>query len=122
MSLCLAILNKDYIAIAGDSRASYYKDGEYYAVDDNATKIHQIGNKVIFISGSGWVLDNILEEFKKSSDKSVDHLQAISKKFGEEFRKKFGSINKESRILELLVAEFVDGKGVIYNISVTAGI
>ena len=118
MSLCIALQDENMIMIAADSRAAIEKSGMFYHISDEYPKIHPIGDKIVFTSGSGDIVSNIIEIYKKSDDQSIETLKNISINCVTEFNKKHsGVFPKEKRLVELLVACFENGKSVIYNIS-----
>lgn len=121
MSLCIAYLNEKYIRISADSRSSILVGEKNYADNDNVNKIEQVNDKVIFKSGSVFVIGNIIDKFKASDDQSIENLQFISKeevqKFAREHPEIYAEYHQKNRILELLIATFENEVGVIYNIS-----
>ncbi|ASA21815.1 hypothetical protein [Paenibacillus donghaensis] len=125
MSQCVAKLYRDFIEISADSRGCAYKNGQYLAMDDEAKKIEQVGNKVIFQSGSQWVVSGIVNHFKslETEKQTIDNLRTIAideeERFKKEYPKQYETYNEKNRLIELLIATFEDGKGIIYNISST---
>ncbi|OME41411.1 hypothetical protein [Paenibacillus odorifer] len=125
MSQCIARLHQDFIKISSDSRSSVLKNGEYFAMNDDAKKIEQVGDKVIFLSGSYWVLLGIIDQFKSLNfeEQTISNLRDLSineaERFKSEYPKEFAGYNEKARLVELLIATFENEKGIIYNISST---
>lgn len=118
MSLCLVLQHQDKIAIAADNRNCIEKNGEFYHVSDDCKKIHVIGDKIVFTSGSSFVLDNIINKFKIINNKTIENLKNISIEAVNEFNVNYPNVfPKDKRLVELLIACFKNGKSVIYNIS-----
>lgn len=116
MSLCVILQNKDMIAISGDSRGCISDNDQYYMTSDDMKKIHYIGDKVIFTCGSYAVMQ-IIEEFEKSPDQSIQSLQSIARKCVDEFKRMKNFDLGKTRYAELVVATFEQGESVIYSIS-----
>jgi hypothetical protein len=120
MSLCLCAFHKNFIAIAADSRGSYYIEGEEkLATTDDVQKIFQVGNKVIFISGFAELLHSIVKLFEKSHVQTIDELSKIASKQYEIWK----IVNPElscvenGRAAELIIATVENGQCIIYSIS-----
>lgn len=80
MSLCIIkYLNKDKLLIGADSRVSTYKNKIPYATGQHMNKLHIVGDKIIFFSGAIEIMNDTFEEYKNSSDKSINSLFQIAK-------------------------------------------
>ncbi|PAK55419.1 hypothetical protein [Paenibacillus sp. 7541] len=60
MSLCLSLYHDNKFFVWADSRVSVEVGGRNYAVTDDYTKLHQLGNRVIFMSGMQEIIDEML--------------------------------------------------------------
>jgi hypothetical protein len=119
MSLSLIVQEPDYIIISGDSRASRYKNGLQYAVDDDTEKLYVIdNNKIIFAGGNVWVAEQTIEKYKLSPDKSIENLNNIGKEVVNEFEIIYpDAASQFERKFEIVVACFENGRSVLYSLS-----
>lgn len=119
MGLITAIQHKDFLAIAGDSRATYIdENGEVKAHLNNIKSLFQFDNKIISTSGDVNILSEILREYRDGEDKTIECLRDISVKYGEGFR----GINPDlyeanPRIVDLIIFTWQEGESIVYNIS-----
>ncbi|WP_169083274.1 hypothetical protein [Paenibacillus sp. PL91] len=116
MSLCVIILERDRIFIAGDSRTSIELDGEKFAVGE-CNKIIKVDDMVIFRSGSEPITRHILDEFIKSKSSSMEKLQQLTKKHIQRFKDESTIDLGSTRHAEFIVARVEGIIPVIYNIS-----
>ncbi|OQB13746.1 MAG: hypothetical protein BWY15_01595 [Firmicutes bacterium ADurb.Bin193] len=91
MSLCIFIQHKNDIYMAGDSRMSVDIDGTNYRWNDNYNKIEQVGNLVIFKSGSAQIMTKIIEQFKTNEKKDVNTFQKLCIEIYNEHKSKNGN-------------------------------
>jgi hypothetical protein len=90
MSLCFALMSRNFLVMAGDSRESISINGEHYATGNYVPKLQQIGDKVIFRGGSAEVTTSILSEFSAADDQSVERLQELTIKHKDKFIQEHG--------------------------------
>ncbi|MNW41412.1 Fibronectin type III protein [compost metagenome] len=118
MSLCLVLQTKDVILMSADSRESVMMNGEFLATGKYVDKIHHIGDKVIFASGSGQVVSSIVRDFKQSSDQSITNLQRIAQDHKRIFIEQYGSdYLGKTHHADLFVGCFEEGKSALYGLS-----
>lgn len=119
MSLCIIILEKDRLFIAGDSRTSIGIHGKKYAHGE-CQKIMKIDETIIFRSGNESITRHALNEFIKSKSNSVELLQEITNRHVQRFHNEAEIDMGASRHAEFIVARMEDSFPVIYNISSAA--
>ena len=78
MSLCVALIRRNELYMAGDSRVSAIINGTKLKWHDNCTKIEKIDDCVIFKSGQITEMNNVVERFRNSETRSLDLYRAIS--------------------------------------------
>lgn len=107
MSSCLVIQDKNNIFIGADSAMCIKSNDEYMRVSNEGKKIFRFDDKVVFCTGSAILSKIIIDNFKKSNEKTVEKLQEIAKCFAPLF----------NNDVEILVAMFKNSKSVVYQLS-----
>lgn len=104
--------------MAADSRGCIKHNGQYYVSGEEVQKIHKIGDKIVFGSGSALVVTNIIDRYKEASDQSIESLQNIVRQEVNKFKSEYKDVDLDNtRHAELIVGRFEDDKSVIYSIS-----
>ena len=68
MTLTVALLGRDGIVLASDSRATYGDPRDLTAQDDTQRKIHQIANcSGVLVAGDGGVFETLLDLYKSTN-------------------------------------------------------
>ncbi|OAB45972.1 hypothetical protein [Paenibacillus glacialis] len=85
MSLACLMGNEKRAYFTADTRECATVDGQLYQMNDNAKKIFNIDNKIIFISGYSALCKEVIEDFEVDTDHSIERLQDIIKEHGRSF-------------------------------------
>lgn len=116
MSLCVMILEKDRMFIAGDSRTSIGSNGKKYTLGE-CQKIMNINGMIIFRSGNESITRYALDEFIKSRSSSMEKLQQLTNKHVQRFSHLSNIDLGDTRHAEFFVARMEGKTPVIYNSS-----
>lgn len=115
MSLCLALLNREYIAMSADSRIMKKIDGEYYMFDVEAEKIFLFEDKIIFMSGIKSIGEYVINKFKEEKYKTIKKLRELS--IESDYKHSIFTFDESQIRLRLDIATFENRKAVLYTIN-----
>jgi hypothetical protein len=84
MSLCVAFQTSERITVGADTAVTQTIDGKPHRSTESYVKLHEIGDYLVFISGTVGVSNKIVEEMRAEETKSIGRFQRIIKRWGEQ--------------------------------------
>jgi hypothetical protein len=83
MSLCAYIQTKDAITIGADTAVTLHIDGQYYRSSNRFEKLSQVGDYLVFVSGTIASSVHVVHDMQREERKTIGRLQRIIKRWGE---------------------------------------
>lgn len=120
MSLCIALIDDQKIFMAADTATSTKSEGKCYRLREDCQKLFVADDMLIFLSGDVDLSRLVIEDFMRSSNKSIETLQGTMKAFVKryiEIRPGFVEYEKQNIGLVALVADRKEGKTRLIEIS-----
>lgn len=122
MSLCVLLLRKNEVYMAGESRVTVEMNNKYYRWHDDYTKIEQVDDYVIFKGGKADLMNTIMDRFKESDTRDLVTFQQICFEEYNNFKKKEGINFKpysetNNSIASSVIATFENNEPIVYFIA-----
>ena len=113
MSSCLILQEQNRIFIGADTASSICIEGKYYRYSNDAQKIFNIGNDLLFCSGNMNVVKEVIEYTRYIILNNYININLLS-----EYLKLYYSIQKENVFdIEIMLCRIENNESVIYQIS-----
>ncbi|MHA0855898.1 hypothetical protein [Paenibacillus sp. CMAA1364] len=125
MSLCVCLQNNNEIVIAADTALIMKYNDELLRFKKPFRKLVEIGNLLIFMSGSADVARIVMETFQQESLKTIHTLKkavvSSSKDFSESHPEVVASLEEVDRGVGVLAAEYSNGGVIVHTIQPSDG-
>ena len=116
MSLCISLMDKDKIYMSADSATSTIVNGEIIRVDNNAKKIYDIENYIVFCCGRLDKIKEILNEININKLENIENylLQNCNEKHNGFFDFELLVYDKENKVLNTY-SQYNNFKNVVFK-------